>query len=534
MIRRPLIVAASALFLAACSAIPQESPHSPGITFIHLNDTYRVGAVEDGSAGGFGRVVTVIRELQAEGRDVRILHGGDFLYPSLESQLWHGMQIVDAFNFMDALAPMYVVAGNHEFDPRTPDHLVDAVKASDFDWLGDNYRFATGDSEADQALHEQFLFEAGGRRIGIFALLLHASDGGNDRDYVPTEADYFGHAERVIEALDAAGVDLIIGLTHLHLWTDVEIAALRAKYPQFMFIVGGHEHEPEYSELRDDRAAVMKGASNARRIWRIDVSFDTDDQPAIDARMIDLDETVSPDAEYAKIEEKWRTRLVDRFPFLTARVGVAAVPLDAREVTVRNEESNWGNFVVDQMRGAFGEPHADLAFINSGTLRIDDYIAGDVAFEDIGRTFGFSSYLRHMSMTGAEFRTVLEAGYRGSGPSKGYFPQVSGFRVCVDRSQPEGARIVSLQVPDGGAGWQEIEAQREYGVVVPDFLYRGGDGYSFPSGVVASRPGSELVYLVLDAIINTQAEGRAIGEPVDPDNPRIVILESTDDDCWPL
>jgi 2',3'-cyclic-nucleotide 2'-phosphodiesterase (5'-nucleotidase family) len=137
-----------------------------------------------------------------------------------------------------------------------------------------------------------------------------------------------------------------------------------------------------------------------------------------------------------------------------------------------------------------------------------------------------------MMMTGEEFRSVLEAGYRGAGPSKGYFPQVSGFRVCVDRSRPEGERIVSLQVPDDGS-WQEIAAEHEYGVVVPDFLYRGGDGYVFPQGREASRPGSELVYLVLDAVINAQAEGRAIGAHVDPANPRIVILESPDQSCWP-
>jgi 2',3'-cyclic-nucleotide 2'-phosphodiesterase (5'-nucleotidase family) len=276
----------------------------------------------------------------------------------------------------------------------------------------------------------------------------------------------------------------------------------------------------------------MKGASNARRIWRIDVKFDADGMPAIEAQMIDVDTTIQPDAEYAKIENKWRGRLLERFPFLTATVGEAAVPLDAREVTIRNQESNWGNFVVDQMRGAFGKPQAELAFINSGTLRIDDYIIGDIAFEDIGRTFGYSSYLRYMTMTGAEFRSVLEAGYRGTGPSKGYFPQVSGFRVCVDRSRTEGERIVSLQLP-GNGDWHEIEPTREYGVVVPDFLFRGGDGYSFPDGVEASRPGSELVYLVLDAIINAQAEGRAIGAPVDPANPRIVILDDPGVPCWP-
>jgi 5'-nucleotidase len=532
MNRTVSLVAVCLLLVVACAATPVDRPQPDGITFLHLNDTYRIGAVEDGTAGGFGRVVTVIRELQAEGRDVRILHGGDFLYPSLESQLWDGMQIVEAFNFMDALAPMYVVAGNHEFDPRTPDHLVDAVKASEFDWVGDNYRFATGDAQVDRALHEQFMFEAGGRKIGIFGLLLHANDGGEDRSYVPTEPDYFSHARRAVEALDAAGADLIIGLTHLHIWTDEEIATLRAEYPQFMFIAGGHEHEPEYSELRDDRAAVVKGASNARRIWRIDVRFDEAGAPSIDARMVDLDESVEPDADYAKIEKKWRSMLLERFPFLVAKVGEAAVPLDAREVTIRNQESNWGNFVVDQMRGAFGKPAAELAFINSGTLRIDDYIIGDIAFEDIGRTFGFSSFLRYMTMTGEQFRTTLEAGYRGTGPSKGYFPQVSGFRVCVDRSRPNGDRIVSLQVP-GDEQWQEIDPQRDYRVVAPDFLFRGGDGYDFPTDVEASRPGSELVYLVLDAIISAQAEGRAIGEPVDPANPRIVILEEPGQPCWP-
>ena len=226
---------------------------------------------------------------------------------------------------------------------------------------------------------------------------------------------------------------------------------------------------------------------------------------------------------------KWRGKLLEVFPFLTARVGAAAVPLDGREVTIRNEESNWGNFVVDQMRGAFGDPRADLAFINSGTLRIDDFIIGEVAFEDIGRTFGYSSYLRYLTLTGAEFRSVMQTGFRGEGPSKGYFPQVSGFRVCVDRSRPEGERIVSLQLP-GEDTWAEIQPDREYTVVVPDFLYRGGD--EIPQYRPVSRPGSELVYLVLDAVMNAQAEGRKIGAPVDPNNPRIVILDDPANSCW--
>lgn len=528
MKRNSLLLFAVTWFLSACVVAPHTT--QPGLTFIHLNDTYRVGTVEDGKAGGFSRVVTVIRDLKRQGRDVRILHGGDFLYPSLESQLWQGLQIVDAFNFMDDIAPMYAVAGNHEFDPRKPDSLIAAVRASRFDWLGDNYRFNTGAADVDAALQPAFTLQAGDRTVGVFSLLLAPADGGNQRNYLEYDADYVAVAERTIKQLEAQDVDLIIGVTHIHMWQDVEIARLKAKYPKLAFIVGGHEHEPEYSPGSDTSAVVMKGASNARIIWAIDVNFDDAGRVTLRERQIKLDADIALDPDYEVLANKWRGRLLEKFPFLEARIGTAALPLDGREETVRNEESNWGDFIADQMRTAFGEP-SDLAFINGGTLRIDDFIDGDILFEDIGRTFGFSSYLRLITLTGEEFQKVLEAGYRGEGPSKGYFPQVSGFRVCVDRSRNERDRIVSLQVP-AEQGWREIDPDETYSVVVPDYLYRGGDGYEFPEDRSVSPPGSELKYLVLDGILRAQALGERVGVHVDPGNPRYHQLKEGKQSCF--
>ena len=204
-----MLLLVSVAVLAACAGVRTPDPESGGITFVHLNDTYRVGTVEDGNAGGFSRAVSVIRNLQEDGRDVRVLHGGDFLYPSLESSLWDGMQMVDAFNFMDELAPMYVVAGNHEFDRRTSAQLSAAIDASRFDWLGDNYTLQTGDTAVDSALQSSFTFAANGKTIGVFALTLHPDDGGNVRDYLAVEKDYVAVAESVIEQFEARGVDAI-------------------------------------------------------------------------------------------------------------------------------------------------------------------------------------------------------------------------------------------------------------------------------------------------------------------------------------
>lgn len=523
-----IALAAAALLLSACATAP--ATQSSGLTFFHLNDTYRVGAVEDGTAGGFSRVVTLVREQQSRGRDVRILHAGDFLYPSLESQLWNGLQMVDAMNFMDAVAPLYAVAGNHEFDRRGPAQLVAAVNASEFDWLGDNYRFKTGDETADTALQSGFTFTHGDKTVGVFSITLHGDDGGNARDYVEIDPDYLAVAKRAIADLERRGADLIIGITHVHMWKDVEMAQLKAQHPKLAFIVGGHEHEPQFYNV-PGAALVMKGASNARVIWQIDVDFDDEAGYVVNERRIVLDETIALDPEYEVLAAKWRGRLLEKFPFLEARVGMAAEKMDAREEIIRSSETSWGNFVADQMRGAFGEPMADLAFINSGTLRIDDYIEDDILFEDIGRTFGFSSFLRHTKLTGAEFKRVMEAGYRGGPQAQGYFPQVSGFRVCVDRSRNEFDRIVSLQVPDGD-GWQEIEADREYMLVVPDFLYGGGDGYEIPKDRFASRPASELKYLVLDAILRAQGLGKTVGKPVTRENRRYHSLREGKEPCF--
>ena len=519
------------LVIAACAATPESTADdSARLSFIHLNDTYRVGAVEDGKRGGFGRVVTVIREMQAEGAEVRILHGGDFLYPSLESQIWNGLQMVEAMNYLDDLAPMIVTLGNHELDRRTPEHLINAINASRFDWVSDNVRLQTGDVGIDSALESAFTFEAAGKKFGMFSVTLHADDGGNERAYAPVDRNYEAAALRAIEELEQAGVDAIIGLTHVHLWQDVEMAKLKAEHPRLAFIAGGHEHEPQYSPASDDTAAVMKGASNARVIWRIDVSFDEQGLPVADPNVLEMGQGIEPDPDYALLDQKWRDRLLDKFPFLEARVGTAAFPMDSTEETVRNRETAWGNFIVDQMLTAFGEPAADFAFINSGSLRIDDYIADDIRFEDIGRTFGFSSFLRYVSMSGSEFRQVMEAGFRGDGTSQGYFPQIAGFRVCVDRSREEGTRIVNLQVP-ADEGWREIDDAGDYMVVVPDFLYRGGDGYEMPEGSSGSRTGAELKYLVLDAILALQSQGATVGTPIDSSNARIVLLDDDQPGC---
>ena len=66
---------------------------------------------------------------------------------------------------------------------------------------------------------------------------------------------------------------------------------------------------------------------------------------------------------------------------MTKVLGVFEVDLDGRQSTVRSMESNLGNFVTDIMVAA---TEADLALINSGTLRSDTiHKAGIFTIKDL-------------------------------------------------------------------------------------------------------------------------------------------------------
>lgn len=501
---------AYALLLAALPAGAQE--FRPAAAFVQINDVYRVDAVENGAVGGLGRVVTAIeRARRATGVPVRVLHAGDFIAPSLESRYFEGQQMIDALNFVHARAPMIAVPGNHEFDERRPGMLANAIKASRFPWLAGNVRLNTGDAEADQRLGTDTVIESGGMRIGIFTLTFLDSP----RDYVQWDSAWVALAERQILALEARGVDAIVGLTHLDLAVDRRIAALRATHPRLIWIAGGHEHFLIHEPLTDGTAAITKGDSNARRIWQV-VLGRSGGRPALRADSIPLDASVAIDPAYRRdVEQKWAARMREKVPFFDQVIGRSATRMDASEEVVRNEESAWGDWLADQMRGAFPTVPADIAVLNGGAIRIDDVIEGEIRWEHLARTFGFPTRVALVWLRGRDLReTVLERSVSG-GRGEGRFLQVSGLRFAYDRARPANQRVTGVEVRRGDA-WEPLDDNRVYIVAVPDYMFGGGDGYHFHDRAILSvPPGPDLRLVAFDALSAAYANGQAIAPRVE-------------------
>lgn len=497
---------------ASTEATAHAQDFRPELTAVQINDVYRVDAVENGKTGGIGRLVTLVRGIARPGSPpVMVLHAGDAIAPSLESQFFGGQQMIDALNHLNQVAPVVFVPGNHEFDERRPATFVEAVRSSHFPWLAGNLTVSTGDSTIDRSVGgDTVIVTPSGMRIGIFTLTFLDSR----RDYARADSAYVAVAERQIRDLERRGAHAIVGLTHLEHEVDRQIARLRRRHPRLVWIAGGHEHYLLRDELTDSTALITKGDSNARRVWRVSLGR-RGRRAQVHAEPVALDSTVAIDPVYAReITQKWNARLSERVPFINAVVGRSTTLLDASEETVRNRESTWGNWLADQMRTAFPSIRTDAAVLNGGAIRIDDVFTDTIRWEHLARTFGFPTRVGVVWLRGDKVREMLERSVSG-GRGEGRFLQLSGLQARFDRSRPEGARIRELRV-QRGEQWVPVEADSVYSVAVPDYLMGGGDGYTFHQSAERTLPpGPELRLIAFEALANAFARGQAIAPRVE-------------------
>jgi 5'-nucleotidase / UDP-sugar diphosphatase len=528
---------------------PGPPPRSGDETFetdfvvIQLNDIYRIDSVQDGKVGGLGRIATLVKELQQQNKRVLIVHAGDFLEPSLESSRFHGQQMVAALNYLNGLAPLVVVPGNHEFDQETPKLLVDAINNSKFTWIGANFALQK-DSATDADPHAARSFDAakakidsdkehelmifGGMKVGFVALTLDNAHGsGSDRVYAPIDGNYESIAVKKITDLEQRGAEVIIGLTHLDMTDDVKLAKLRRLHPRFMWIAGGHEHYWQREKLTESSALITKGDSNARSVWKVSVGH-RNGNPAIEEERIEVDDRISVDAAYHRdIEEYYHAQLKKEIPQLD--VTLAQVNqllkngncLAATEEDVRNMESNWGSFIADQMRAALpGNKPADIAIINGGSIRIDDVLCNQVRLEELERTFPYGTNVIFVKLTGADIRDKILRPVVSSKFGDGSFLQVSGLQFKFDRQTNTLDRNIKVQT---NKGLVDLNDKTSYTVATPEYLLNCGDGYRFRESITELLPvlGPDVRLLVYDALARS---GQQAGAGTKQSIPRILEL----------
>ena len=529
-----LILPALILLAAGCASVgPGEGTTRPGasergFTVLSVNDVYRIEGVDGGTQGSLARLRSLRRDLEAQGEDLLLLHAGDFLSPSLPSRVYRGEQMVDVMNFLDgdpeAFDPrMLVTFGNHEFDRARLQHAAELdqrLAESQFRWLGTDLVWTRGDDGKplvdDENLVRTVEMELGGLRVGIFSLTLDSQHPA----YVERFEDPVATAREQSRDLRGRGADVVIALTHLTADDDAALLAeLGDEGPDVIF--GGHEHNAisRWVWYRGVQGRwVLKADAEARTAVVARISVD----PAGQVRVTHERRPLSggnppPDPEVAARVEAWLSRF-DR-DFCTGRalppgclaevLGHTRVRLAAEELEIRRFETNLGNWAADRLLESLASQGAQIAFVNSGSLRLNqDLPPGDITLGHVEGLFAFPAGGRLLQIDGATLQKVADRAVE-DWTGGGHWLQIAGFAFRHDPGAGT-ATDLTLLTPEGP---RPVDPEEPILAVTMDYLVNpeigDQDGYTMllPSSVIAE--GEDLKDLVKAGLAAAEPQGIA-------------------------
>jgi 5'-nucleotidase / UDP-sugar diphosphatase len=526
------LLGASALALTAGFTGPANADFA--LTILHINDLHsRIESINatdstcsaDAEAagecfGGIARVKTMIdtrrNELASEGRHVITLDAGDQYQGSLFYTTYKGEEVVEFMNMIgfDAMA-----VGNHEFDDG-PEGLLKLIEGLDFPIIGGNTDVSNEPVLAGK-LRGALVLEIEGERIGIVSTLaedtVDTSSPGPGVTFLNAE-EYLRGA---VAALEEAGINKIIALTHMGYLRDQRIAAEVAGVD---VIVGGHSHTL-FSNTDENAAApyplmvtnpdgqevpIVQAYAYSKYVGELEVVWD-DDGNVISATgdTILLDASVTPDPEaQARVAE-----LAAPLEELKAQViGETTAQIDGSRESCRLMECEMGSLVSDAILDRTAEQGVTIVFQNGGGLRasIDE---GEITMGEVLTVLPFQNTLATFEIPGSVVIEALENGLSQVEDVAGRFPQVAGIRYTWDSSAPAGDRVVSVEVMEGGQ-WAPLDLERTYMVATNNYVRNGGDGYNMFAGEDknAYDYGPGLEYVLADYIA---AQGGSITPYID-------------------
>lgn len=519
--------------LAACTSAAPPSPKAtserPARTAVLLaiNDIYRIEGVEGGRQGGLARVRSLRKELEREHPDLLLLHAGDLLYPSFASRMYNGEQMISVLDQLDGSDQMderlFITFGNHEFEKwkkKDAGILAARIAESQFTWLGGNVTLAENDDgrpfAASGKVERSVIIESGGIRIGLFGLTIPTAGVEYAGFAGPNET-----ARELTAELRRSGAEVVVAVTHLNAADDRDLLeTLGAEGPDL--ILGGHDHEKMAFQVGG--RWVIKADADARTASVIKLRLGSGPvEVSYEHRPLGEGQPGSPkaDASVQALVDRWQTRHESEFCAKTNEpancletvYGRTRTELEGEENKIRGRETSLGDWIADRMLETFAPCGAQIAFLNAGTLRLNQDLAAGSALtrRQVEELFGFSTPLHLIRMNGNLLQKTAEQSVYGW-PGSGTWLQIAGWAFVHD-SGNKAATGLALLTPSGA---RPVRPDEEILAVTGDYLVNpeigDQDGYTFlPIAEVPGCPasGKDIKDVVIEALRAAEPQGIA-------------------------
>ncbi|WP_375452529.1 bifunctional metallophosphatase/5'-nucleotidase [uncultured Devosia sp.] len=461
--------------------------------------------------GGIARLKTEIDAKRAQFKDANsiLISAGDNFQGSLYYTTYKSKVVSDFFNQMGFDV---VATGNHEFDDG-PAEFLKFIEAAEFPIIGGNFDVSRSE-ELRGKIKGSFVVEIGGEKIGIIGATTEdtpeISSPGADVEFT----DVIQYVRGASEALDAAGVDKIILLSHIGYTVDQQVAAA---LPLVDVIVGGHSHTllsntaegaaGPYPTMvaNPDGVEVPVVQANQYGKYLGDIAITWDDNGVVtkaEGEPFLIDASVKGDSDFASQLTALAGPIKEAMGVV---IGTTTAAIDGGRDTCRAQECQMGNLLADAILDRAADQGATIAFQNGGGVRAS-IEAGDITMGEVITVLPFSNTLATVQVSGADVIEALENGVSDVENGAGRFAQVAGLKYAFDLSKPAGSRVSQVMVKTGDS-FGPIDEDATYTVVTNNYVRAGGDGFgSFAEGENAYDFGPPLEQVVADYIAKQGGE----------------------------
>ena len=410
----PIRIRALRLGLAACllagalAGLASANAPTYETTILFTHDTHDhflpMPDEEGGEYGGYTRLATLIQQERAAHPDALVLDAGDFSMGSLFQTIY--ATEAPELRALGAMGYDATTLGNHEFDYRArglAEMLNAAVESGDPvpPIVQANYKPPAEDVDTWAAwnrygIGDYLILERGGVRYGIFGLMGEEADSNAPMSGMEFEpiADA---AERTVAALEEAGADFIICLSHSGTGgrgkgEDYELAK---RVDGIDVILSGHTHTTLDEPLRVGDTLIVSCGEYTANLGVLTVEWKPNGEKTVaDYRLLPVDETVAEDPDMAAmaaafqplVEEQYLSQFGVGFDEVLARSPFAFTPIgrfgaEHREDTLGSLIADSYVYAVQQAEGADYVP-VDFAVVAAGVIR-GSFPAGEITTSDV-------------------------------------------------------------------------------------------------------------------------------------------------------
>jgi len=527
--KQQLLIIAIMTFVFLLSACEKRHKNGADKSFVILaiNDVYRAEGLNNGSVGGLARVKTLRDSILNQGKRVLLLHAGDFLQPSFSSRVNQGAAMIDVMNQLNGVNKefdnnMIVTFGNHEFDKSKLKYLPrlqQRIDESDFLWLDSNINWIQDEKLGtiqSNKLNKWLIKDIAGIKVGLYSLTTDMSH----PQYIASFDSPIEVSKHYVPFLKSQGAQIVIALTHQQLSDDKMILNLDKEFRPDI-IIGGHEHYRQLEEI--NQRWIVKADADALSAAVINVSIDAKNNIQFLPTFIDLDETVKKNQQLQQTIDNWvqstNTKYCQKIKqnddCLSYAYGFTTVELTAEESEIRRFETNIGNFIADTARNEFKLCQADVALINSGSIRLNYNIAANstITRKHIEGMFPYPSDLKLIKINGKILKQMITHNI-DKWTANGHWLLISGIKYKHD---PEAQKFSQLRWSKNDILIQDDEI---FTAIVPQYLIDANtdhDGYTMINESMlqnCNKNGANLKQLIINRIkytttgINPQVDGR--------------------------